>query len=722
MAKRSYKKNAKPEVEQINTASQSSASNTTTFIETYKVHIVLFVFAFLLYANTMYNQYASDDTLVYTSNTFTQKGISGLKEIFTNDAFVGYFGERGKTLVAGGRYRPLSMATFAIEVSVFGKNKPAISHAINALLFACTVWIIFSLLTELFSAYKQDAVWYVSIPFLTALLYASHPIHTEAVANIKGRDEIMGMLFSMWAVYYAVRYVKQNDIRTLLIFSVLLFLALLSKENAVTMIGVIFITYYVFTQAQKSDYFRIGIAYTIPTAIFLLLRSSFTASGFSKFTKELMNDPFVTSTTIQKMGTLFYSYATYLKLHVVPYPLTHDYYPFQIPKVSFDNPIVLISLAIHILLAVYALYSVYKNKSTIGYGILFYFITFSVVSQVFFTVGTTMNERFVFMPSLGIILALVIAITHLANSISKPIQYSVFVVVAIFSLLTVKRNPVWKSDTSLFLHDIAVSKNSAKLNMAVGGLLIDSAIVKTDTVERKKMLKQAIEHLKRAIEIYGDTTLLVDGNEVHIGDANAYNLLGNAYYFYNSDLVSAEKAYKMADYYSPGHFDSYQNLVTIFYNQGKYAESIPLLKALLNAQPTSASYHFKLGDAYKNIGAYDSAILAYIKSLDADPKGMAGAANYQIGLCYAKHKNDLNTGIIYLQKAQLANPNDLNFNEDLGVAYAFTGQPKLAIVYLRRCLAIKPGYTNAIQNLSLAYDNIGMKDSAAYFKSLLSSK
>ena len=719
MAKKSYKKNIQNEIVD-NEETEIVSTQSISVFEKYKIHFLLFLFASLLYANTLQNQYASDDTLVYTSNQFTQKGIAGLKEIFTNDAFVGFFGERGKTLVAGGRYRPLSIATFALEVQFFGKNNPTISHAINAILYGLCVVMIYILLLELFHKNNDEKTnWWLSIPFLIALLYASHPIHTEAVANIKGRDEIMGMLFSMCAVFFSIKYIKTLEFKNLIIFSILLFLAYLSKENAITMIGVVFITYFVFYNAKSKNYFNISIAYIIPTILFLLLRNMFTTSKLSKFTKELLNDPFVTSSVTQKFGTLFYTFITYLKLQIVPYPLTHDYYPYQIPKVSFDNIVVILSVLINVGLFIYAVYSIYKHKSKIGYGLMFYFITFSVVSQVFFTIGTAMNERFVFMPSLGIIIAFVLVLYHFASKYNINLLYAVFAIVAIYSFITIQRNPVWKNDESLFLNDIHISTNSAKLNLAAGGVLIDSAITKTDTLERKKMLQQAIIYLKKATEIYGDTTLIIDNEEIHIGHSNAYNLLGNAYYFLNGDLKNAEKAYKMADYYNPGHFDSYQNLVTIFYNEGKYAEAIPLLKALIGTDPNNAGFLYKLGDAYKNTANYDSAIVFYMRAIDKNDKNYNTLATYQVGLTYARYKNDLNNGIIYLSKACDLDPNNLTYNEDLGVAYAVSGRPAEAITYLKKCIQIQPNYQNAIKNIVLAYQARGMADSSKYYQSLI---
>ncbi|MFA5783185.1 MAG: hypothetical protein WC868_13035, partial [Bacteroidales bacterium] len=95
---------------------------------------LLFGFVLLLYANSLFNQYALDDRLMITENQFTKKGFNGIGDILSTDSFVGFFGKQ-KNLVAGGRYRPLSHITFAIEYALFGFN-PFIGHLINILLYA----------------------------------------------------------------------------------------------------------------------------------------------------------------------------------------------------------------------------------------------------------------------------------------------------------------------------------------------------------------------------------------------------------------------------------------------------------------------------------------------------------------------------------------------------------------------------------------------------------
>ena len=753
MAKKKYKPSHKEESQEskpIDIKSPEVAVNRSVLAK-WLPFILLFLFGTLLYINTVENDYAVDDTLVVTQNRFTQKGFAGLKEIFTTDAFEGFFGERGKSLVAGGRYRPLSIASFAVEIGLFGKNKPAISHFNNAVLYGLTIVVIFSVLLLLFPM-KDNYRWWFSTPFLIALLYAAHPIHTEAVANIKGRDEILGMLFMMGGLYASIQYFLSNQKKWLVVLLISYCLALLSKENSITLVAITLLTAYVFCRPTKQQYYTIILAYGIPTFIFLYFRSTFTSSALSKFTTEIMNDPFTFSSFSQKFGTLFYTYIIYFKLLIFPHPLTHDYYPYQIPKVDLFNFVAILSLIINMGLFIYAVYSIRKRKDQIGYSLLFYFITFSIVSQVLFTIGTPMSERFVFIPSLGFIMAMVLFVQKLSQKNEKLFFYGVYVIAILFSLKTISRNPNWKNDYTLFTHDVQISTQSAKLNMATGGALLDSAKNVLDTVVRNQMILEAIEHLNTSIEIYGDTIIDVDSKQIPVGYANAYNLLGNAYFMLNKDLDNAEKAYKMASYYQPGHFDAYQNLVVIYNEAKKWNESVPILKALISFKPDNAGFLYKLGDAYQHILQPDSAILFYKKAIELDPTTTAaadfqigiclaqlkddlptaltyfdkaelldttlkGQVLYQIGLTYSKFKNDLATGIVYLTKAVALDPENIHYNEDLGVSLAFSHRPAEAIVYFKKCLIIQPSYQNVVGNIASAYAELGKMDSSNIYRS-----
>jgi len=154
--------------------------------------LIIFILPFVLYYQSTSFGYVLDDQIVITDNSFTKKGFSGIGDLLSNESMTGYFGEQ-KDLVEGNRYRPLSLITYAIEYGIVGDLNPGLSHFINILLYGLTGLLLFRVLTMMLRK-RTSSVWWLSIPFLTSLLYIAHPIHSEAVANIKGRDEIMALL------------------------------------------------------------------------------------------------------------------------------------------------------------------------------------------------------------------------------------------------------------------------------------------------------------------------------------------------------------------------------------------------------------------------------------------------------------------------------------------------------------------------------------------------
>ncbi len=164
--------------------------------------LVLFTAAIALYIYSISFDYVLDDQIVLTNNAFTQKGIDGIKDILTKESFVGRFGEQ-RDLVVGARYRPLSIVTFALEYEFWGLNS-TLSHLINVLLYAFLTLLLYRVLCVFFVK-KIATQWYFSLPFIIALLFVVHPVHSEVVANVKGRDELMASIGALAALYYSFK-------------------------------------------------------------------------------------------------------------------------------------------------------------------------------------------------------------------------------------------------------------------------------------------------------------------------------------------------------------------------------------------------------------------------------------------------------------------------------------------------------------------------------------
>ncbi|MBR3945529.1 MAG: glycosyltransferase family 39 protein [Bacteroidales bacterium] len=524
--------------------------------------IILAVVSLALYINTLRNDYALDDSMVLIRNSFTQEGVSGIGDIFKYDTFTGFwvFNDSTRTveqivkekkLLAGGRYRPLSLATFALEIELFGKDFydengvyvgqgcPAMNHAMNAIYYALTVVLLYLILVRLFP--RKDDSWWFSIPFIAALLFAFHPIHTEVVANVKGRDEILTLLGSLAALWWSIKYIDSKKMYYLILSGLALLCGLFSKENAIVFLAIVPLTLYYFTNAKWKEIGKVMIPLAVASVAFLAVRGMVLGWEHTEQTKELMNDPFINMNFSERYGTIFVTLLMYIKLLFVPHPLTYDYYPWQIPKTELSDGLALLSLVIYLALGIYAIYGMIKKKDIASYSILFFLIPLAPVCNIFFAVGTLMNERFVFISSIGFCLLVAWFFAEVLPKITKNVAAAKYItavvgiiVLCLFSLKVVSRNADWENDTVLFTTDVEVSSMSAKGNCAAGGRLLERAqskAVKDDKELHDALCEKAIKYLKKSNEIYAS-----DGkknSKKHSSTAvysDAMNLLGNSYF------------------------------------------------------------------------------------------------------------------------------------------------------------------------------------------------
>ncbi|MES2620475.1 MAG: tetratricopeptide repeat protein [Bacteroidota bacterium] len=707
-------------------------------------YVIIFLFSILIYSNTLWNKYAIDDTIVLTDNKFTKKGFAGIKDHFTHDMFEGFFGERGAKLVSGGRYRPLSMVTITIEYEISrwikgdkrgelnDKNVimgdsdpylfPPLNHAVNILLFALTGLILYYLLA-LILPQKKGAPFYLSLPFIITMLYAAHPMHTEAVSNVKGRDEVMCMLFSLLSLLAAIKYAKTKNIMHLVWGMAIFFVALLSKENAITFFAVIPLTYYFFTNLKLKDYaITVGL-YLIPAALFLILRSQFTQAGLTQESPEILNNPFLLATTSQRYATTFLTFLYYFKLLIFPHPLTHDYYFNQIPYIDFNDFPFILSFLVNGGLLVYALINL-KKKTIPSFAILFYFITFSIASNILFTVGVLMNERFIYMSSLGFcILAAYLLLRYVKNP--KAVTAIFLLVLSLYSIKTFTRNYDWKDSFYLFRRDAKYSINSAKVQTSLGGDLTkaadtdiramrDSGMIKTifsdlnssltsedlnsinmlpDSSIRNMLLDSSIAHLKEAIRVY----------QTH---SNAWLLLGNAVYKRTSKPEEVIPIYeKAAAYRVGGYYDASFNLGVVCNETNVLPKAKEHLLKAIELKPEVADSRFLLAQVLAKLNQPDS-VEYWLKQGELIRPATA-SDYYQIGTGFGKVANNLNMAIVYLQKAIALNPKVELYFEDLGVAYGLSGRFDEAIATSERLIQLNPDYPAAYLNLSVSHRNKG---------------
>lgn len=468
--------------------------------------------AFLLYGVSINYGYVLDDGIVLSENAFVKKGIAGLREIFAYDSFMGYFQKKEQLFkIAGGRYRPLSLATFALEVAVFGDKKPYISHFFNMFLYACNAILLYRVLLLLVPACKEGR-WFFGTAFLATLLFVAHPLHTEVVANIKGRDEILALMGALAALYAAFRYAYTGSIIWGVGVFVFLTLGLLAKENVLTFAAVIPLTIWLFGPKQPQRSLSVLGFVLASVCLFIFVR--YQALGYmvnhGKPTTDLMNNPFLDMTFSQKMATIFLCLGWDLKLLVFPHPLTHDYYPYHVPKVDWGHWKVLLAALVYFGMGIWAVLNI-RKYTVPAYAILFYLLTISIVSNLFVPVGTFMNERFLYMPSVAFCLLLGWVVAQwIPSYLQKPLERPYVLGLLLISLCTVgfavrtvTRVPDWRTPFSLNDAAIRVSEGSARAHCFYASALYKEKYMQAITLDEKApIVAEMTYHIDKSLEIY----------------------------------------------------------------------------------------------------------------------------------------------------------------------------------------------------------------------------
>jgi len=641
--------------------------------------LLIFLTAFLVNANTLTHSWALDDTLLITQNKLTQRGFAAIPEIWVSDVFTGYFGKGG--IEQGGRYRPLSQTVFAVCHGLFGPS-PVIGHLFNVFLYALTCVLLFVLLRRILPERAGTSQW-MNIPFLATLLYALHPLHVEVVANIKSLDEILAMGFAVLTAWFAVRAEEAHRTRNLVLSGTCFFLALAAKENAITFLAVVPLVLF-YTGASRNAIIRATLLLLAPTALYFLLRASALgpAPAIAPIDNYLTN-PFFGATGAERIATVLLTWWKYLGLLLFPHPLTTDHYPGTIPVIGWSDLRPWASALIFVGAGVFALLTL-RKRSLVAFGILFFLITFSVVSNLVINLGTPLNDRFLFMPLAGFALVLAWALVTGIERLRSPQAASMGkvmmgLVLVAYAGKTFSRNRDWADDMTLFTHDVQVSDKSARCHVMTGKLYYETAAKLPDGNRKRELLDRAKHHLQRGLAIYPDyflawgllgvmemdakhdraaADLYINCLRIEPTEAVALinlNFVGRRL-FEAHDNDGAEQALRALNHFDPSRPDPYLLLADMRMRTGRADSSIVLLDELLAIDPKNADAYRMKGEILA-VYLHDpaQAEVNFLKSFELDPTNASVAENLGIA---AFQRTDLRSALTYFLKAAELKPLD----------------------------------------------------------------
>ena len=596
------------------------------------VGLVAAALGLVLYLNTLGHVYCLDDYSAIKENWVTKGGLKHLGTIFSTEYRYGAWNSPGSL------YRPMTLLMFALEWQISPDN-PFVGHLMNAVFYALSGWVLWITWRRVLAGYPPV------LPALTVLFFMAHPVHTEVVANIKSRDEIMALLLSTAALYGIWRYWEQRNSRWL-VFSVLIYgLGLFFKESAITFLAIYPLAIWFFTDRPLGENLRVSALFFLPALLFLAIRHNvLAAQPYQEIYSALDNFIIAAKDTSVRLASAFMMCGRYLQALVFPHPLVSDLgYP-QMKPVTFADWRALASFFAYAGMLIWALFNL-RKKHVLAFAILFYLISFSMFSNVLLIIGTSYGERVLYTPSFGFVLALAWLITALfgikretespaSEQISNPggqgmaLWAVAGLVLLAYSAKTVLRNPAWYTSFTLYKADLPHSPNCAKLNYHIGIETTKEGVdEETSVVKDTAWVKKGIDAYTRAIQLfpeyhdaYGSRGLAyfrlqqydsayVDYQQALKYRPNDDKVLSNMgfIYFLRQQLDSAELVYRKSVALNPRFIDARRNLGAVLAMKKQFPQAIEQWQQGLLYEPENPTLLQYIGSAYKDMGQPENA-------------------------------------------------------------------------------------------------------------------
>jgi protein O-mannosyl-transferase len=419
--------------------------------------------ALAAYADSLGNGFALDDSIVVEQNPLVASHAFG--EILRTPY---HFGPSQK--IPTGLYRPLTTLTFALD-HLAGGLHPVVYHATNVTLHAAVSVLV--LVTGLAVGLAPGA------SLVGALLFAVHPVHSEAVANVSGRAELLAAAFFLLALLVFARGRDAEgrlSARRLVATAVLSFLAMLSKENAVTFVGAAAAFELLvrrskgesirnFLRVRRAELGKTLVVLLVPVALYLAARHA-VLGGFLLPAGAVtpMENPVVGLPLAPRLATALAAAGRYALLLVFPRTLSPDYgWAETAPVHTLLDPWLLVGLLAGAGL-VAGLALAWRRSRPAAFAILLAVVPFTVVSNLPFPIGTILAERLIYLPSAGFCLLAGAAwpgLRRRAGTITASAL--VTVLLAAGAARTEVANTAWHDDFALWSRALSAAPRSVRV-------------------------------------------------------------------------------------------------------------------------------------------------------------------------------------------------------------------------------------------------------------------
>ena len=549
-----------------------------------------------VYLNALHDGFVYDDVTQVLDNPWI-KGIGNIPAIFSAGAW-GYYGAKTNY------YRPVMHLVYMFNYHLFGLD-PRGFHFVSVLMHAGVSALSFLIFFRINSAvFQKDPLTCLMSSFVAAVIFAVHPIHTEAVTWVAGVPDLSFSFFYLLALYLYMHPPDEGGpFRSGFYWSSLaaFLVAMFCKEPAVTLPAVLVAFDFAVRRqdVRKPAYFKRIIPYLFVIGFYLILRST-ALCGLAPIANSRR------LTGYEYVVNVFPLFGQYMLKLLFPVNL-NAYHVFHPVHSAFEAGAV-ISIAFAALFVALAFAAFRRQRA------LFFGMAMSVVPLLpalyIPGVGTNVfTERYLYLPSVGALLMLSYLFVLAASEkrMTAAASVAALVMVACFSLGTVRRNDVWRSDYTLWSDTASKSPDSAVPFTWLGGVYYhmgdyDGAIENFNTAIRLQP-NHATAHdgLGNVYNRRGDTDKAIEqylialkcepGAAVHSHLGVAYGKAGR--------LDDAAREFKAAQTMNPYYADAYNNLGIVYRKQGKADLAAGQFERAVSLKPDNESYRSNLAGTAK---------------------------------------------------------------------------------------------------------------------------
>lgn len=395
--------------------------------------------AVLVYVGSFWNGFAYDDAAIIPGDPRVTH--FKLLEIFT----LPYWRNSPDLAL----YRPFTTLSFAVDWFV-SRGYAWYFHAINTAEHAAATAVVALLLAELFPP---------SAAFAGALLFALHPVHVEAVANLVGRAEVVSAIFYLGAILIWVRGGSRPKPWRVAGVVGCYIVALLHKESSATLPAALVLFdaalgRWSLRPLRIRDYLRRVLPLLAVMAVVLAGFLALHDAVVHRMSPDVLDPTFdLPMSRDARTITALQAWPIFLRLLFFPTTLLPEYGPrILMPQFGW-NAAALVGLVLLTAVVVAGLVALVRGRGRTALGLLWFPLTILPVSNLLFPIGVIVAERTLYAPMLALCIlaaAVVQRATSSSASAGRLAAAGVAIVAALFAVRTVTRVPDWESTDRLF--------------------------------------------------------------------------------------------------------------------------------------------------------------------------------------------------------------------------------------------------------------------------------